>query len=127
MEGGDMDKYISKFSNSQPNLLTVQDLGFQILIAIQYLHSQDIVHQDLKPSNVLFSKDLKTAKITDLGLSSKISSSKKKGCGKLGSIIYCSPEQINLLLTSKIDIWQFGCIIFELVTGMRPFPNFKYP
>ena len=70
MEGGDMEKYIENFHKEpKPDLLKVRNIGFQILKAIQYLHSQNIVHQDLKPQNVLFTKDLKTCKLTDFGLS----------------------------------------------------------
>ena len=70
MEGCDMHQYLNNKRLGPPsNIRTVQKIGRQLISAIKYLHQNKIIHQDLKPSNIMFSKDLKTVKIIDMGLS----------------------------------------------------------
>lgn len=94
--------------------------------ALYYMHSQGYVHCDLKPDNFLVSRDGEV-KLIDFTISQKI----KKGLAKLfsgkskavqGTRSYMSPEQIRgKQLDQRSDIYSFGCVLFELVTGKLPY------
>jgi eukaryotic-like serine/threonine-protein kinase len=94
--------------------------------ALYYMHSQGYVHCDLKPDNFLVSRDGEV-KLIDFTISQKI----KTGLAKLfgggskaisGTRSYMSPEQIRgKRLDQRSDIYSFGCVMFELVTGKLPY------
>lgn len=90
------------------------------------MHSQNIVHQDLKPQNILFSEDYKTVKLADLGVSSLLDRTKPTLSANCGTIRYMSPEQLDGILTNKVDIWALGCVILETITGGQA-PYFDLP
>ena len=81
------------------------------------MHSKNIVHQDLKPQNILFNREIKTLKLADLGVSNILDRTKPTLSANCGTIRYMSPEQLDGLLTSKVDIWALGCVIMEMITG----------
>ena len=82
------------------------------------------IHRDLKPANILLNKD-NHIKISDFGLAryiNKNSLSPHKIQTKCGTIFYQSPQQHNgKLYNYKCDVWAFGCIIYEMLTGQRLF------
>jgi 3-phosphoinositide dependent protein kinase-1 len=108
--------------------------GAQILDAITYMHSKGVIHRDLKPENVLLDNNMHI-KITDFGTAKILADRSKNSADILpssntndrsasfvGTAEYVSPE----LLTAKAggkptDLWAFGCIIFQLLTGRPPF------
>lgn len=93
--------------------------------SLDYMHDQGWVHRDIKPDNYLAS-DNNEVRLIDFNLSQKI----KKGFSKLlsgkgkvqGTYSYMSPEQIRgQLLDERADIYSFGCMVYELITGKLPF------
>ena len=98
----------------------------QSAMGIQHLHSRGWIHCDLKPDNLLVNDEAKV-KLIDFAIGQK----QKKGLGRLlgggrgkiaGTRSYMSPEQIrNEQLDIRSDIYSFGCLLFEVVTGKLPF------
>jgi serine/threonine-protein kinase len=93
--------------------------------AIEYMHKQGWVHRDIKPDNFLVDEE-NHIRLIDFNLTKKI----KKGLGKLlsnkmpvqGTYSYMAPEQIRgLAVDERADIYSFGCMVYELITGKLPF------
>lgn len=97
--------------------------------ALAYLHSQNIMHRDIKvwscpiqPENVLLNKTTNEAKLCDFGFAA-ILGERKTLCG---TYEYMSPEMIqNRPYDYKIDIWALGILLFELISGSAPFKGDK--
>ncbi|TRY50800.1 Protein kinase domain containing protein, partial [Cryptosporidium tyzzeri] len=106
------------------NFFMKKKIFFGILKGIDYIHSLKIAHNDLKPENILVSKDF-NIKICDFGMATEINN-KIIECNKiLTNLKYKSPERLlgtrnsNDLFAS--DMWSFGCIALELLTGKALF------
>ena len=100
-------------------------IGRQICSALQCAHNHGIVHRDLKPGNLFL--DLKaTVKLGDFGIARDTNSSDIGSQGQtVGTHAYMAPEQItgDAKLNEKADLYSLGCVLFELLTGNRPFPG----
>ncbi len=102
----------------------LEDLAKDILEGLSYLHRNNIIHRDLKPSNILLYKDgekLK-AKITDFGIA-KQTDVTSQSTQLVGTVEYMAPEFFTNSnnLTPAADIWSFGVILLEAVTGIHAF------
>lgn len=116
----------------QHRLTTAQinDLTRGILLGLQHLHRNRIVHRDFKPANILISRDNAgrlIPKIADFGLSKLVSSDELDSSdfdlsdGR-GTPSYKAPEQIEGSRVSfNLDLWAFGVILYEILTGEKPF------
>ena len=92
----------------------------QILRALQMAHNRGIVHRDIKPQNIMISKDGKV-KVTDFGIA-KATSSNTISTNVMGSVHYTSPEQARGGYSdAKSDIYSLGIVMYELITGILPF------
>jgi dual specificity tyrosine-phosphorylation-regulated kinase 2/3/4 len=88
-----------------------------ILACLQFLHVSKVVHCDLKPSNIIISSGI--AYLIDLGTSTRISEQVYK---YIQSRSYRAPEVIfRIKYDEKIDIWSFGCVLFEMIKGKTLF------
>jgi serine/threonine-protein kinase len=85
-------------------------------------HANGVVHRDVKPGNVMLAGP-RLAKITDFGLARMDGASQStKTAGVAGTPAYMSPEQAQGLPTDqRTDIWSFGCVLYEMLTGRSPF------
>lgn len=102
--------------------------GIQICEGLEAAHERDVVHRDLKPDNIKITPD-GLVKILDFGLATTRTQERESGASSLtmagmvmGTPGYMSPEQARGLPTDKrTDIWAFGCVLFECVTGYKAF------
>ena len=99
----------------------------QVMQALQYLHSKNIAHRDLKLENLLFvspeTKNLKI-KLIDYGFATKFS--REMGMTLiLGSPLYMAPELVKRMsgYDDKVDVWALGCITYLLMSGQTPFQS----
>ena len=100
----------------------------QVLQALSFSHSEGVIHRDLKPANIILLDEPEAdyVKLVDFGLAKLVTvseSEKLTASGLLiGSVHYMSPEQSRgLTIDARSDIYACGCILYEMLTGQRPF------
>ncbi|HNB21553.1 MAG TPA: serine/threonine-protein kinase [Candidatus Melainabacteria bacterium] len=102
-------------------------ISVQVCSALDYAHKNSVIHRDLKPGNlVLMDDEMDFVKVVDFGLAKLNEESRKlTQSGELwGSPPYLSPEQcIGKPEDARSDIYSFGCVMYEMLTGKDPFHN----
>jgi serine/threonine protein kinase len=93
-----------------------------IAAALAYAHAQDVVHRDVKPSNVLIASE-DQVKLADLGIAKLLSAEPLTATtGVIGSAQYIAPEQARGdLVDGRADLYSLGCVLFEMLVGRPPF------
>jgi len=106
------------------NLLRVDDVVeiiYKCAKALHYAHGRGVIHRDIKPSNVMLTND-NDVRIIDFGIAIVSDSEVSRIEGIAGSPSYMSPEQVQSEeLTPKSDLYSLGAVMYELLTGFRPF------
>lgn len=128
--GGSVQTMLNSYGPFEEPL--IRNFIRQVLIGLNYLHGEDIIHRDIKGANILI--DIKgTVKIGDFGISKKVSTIdeedenlKKNGkrASLQGSVFWMAPEVVKqTTYTKKADIWSVGSLIVEMFTGKHPYPE----
>ncbi|CAD8047927.1 unnamed protein product [Paramecium primaurelia] len=116
---GDLSKYMTR--GQILNEYTAKFIIAQIILAIEYLHSQQIIYRDLKPENILIDQD-GYIKLTDFGLCKQFDGNDFTATSFCGSPAYLPPELVTGGVSLKAtDIYQIGTILYEMLTGYPPF------
>jgi serine/threonine protein kinase len=106
------------------NLLRVDDVVeiiYKCAKALHYAHGRGVIHRDIKPSNVMLTID-NDVRIIDFGIAIVSDSEVSRIEGIAGSPSYMSPEQVQSEeLTSRSDLYSLGAVMYELLTGFRPY------
>lgn len=100
----------------------VIDIVAQVASGLAYAHEHEIVHRDVKPSNIMIIRD-GHVKVTDFGIARMASSAVRTQTGMvLGSPKYMSPEQVmGRAIDQRSDIFSLGVMLYEMLTGLAPF------
>jgi len=106
------------------NLLRIDDVVeiiYKCAKALYYAHNRGVVHRDIKPNNIMLTTD-NDVRIIDFGIALVADSDVSRIEGIAGSPSYMSPEQVQSAeITAQSDIYSLGAVMYELLTGFRPF------
>lgn len=118
VEGITLKKYIEK--KARLSFKEAVSIAIQVSMGIELAHNNHIIHRDIKPQNIIISKDGKV-KVTDFGIA-KAATSNTITSNVMGSVHYTSPEQARGGYSDeKSDIYSLGITMFEMLTGRVPF------
>jgi eukaryotic-like serine/threonine-protein kinase len=113
-------------SGYRPELKEFPEILVHLLEGLEYSHIQGVVHRDIKPANLLIS-DMGVAKISDFGIA-RIEASHLTKLGEvLGTPFYMAPEQFSGSADERSDIYSAAVIVYEVLTGKRPFDGAGAP
>lgn len=117
---GSCFKYLGKLTEEQ-----IWHLIYDVASGLAYLHGKEIIHQDIKPDNILIDANDKYV-ITDFGISTKARSTLSKSvlnASGAGSTAYMGPERFSRtpLPVKASDMWSLGATVYEIIEGVTPF------
>jgi len=124
ISGGSLEDRLEKQGWNPLPIPEALKIARQILPALDYAHQRLIVHRDVKPSNILLEGD--RAFLGDFGIALALGRPRLTTYNQvMGTRCYMSPEQIQtpLEVTHLSDVYSFGCVLYEMLTGRQPFPT----
>jgi serine/threonine protein kinase len=119
MDGGSLERQVTR---RNLKLTDIAKLVTQIASALDYAHTQEVIHRDLKPNNVLLDT-FGNAYLMDFGIAKILSGARMTATGTLlGTPAYMAPEQWKMEpIDGRVDVYSLGVMLYELLTGDLPF------
>ena len=118
VEGITLKEYIER--KGRLTIKEATSIAIQVSAGLEVAHNNQIVHRDIKPQNIIISREGKV-KVTDFGIA-KATTSQTTTSNAMGSVHYASPEQARGgYVDHRSDIYSLGIVLYEMVTGRVPF------
>lgn len=118
VEGITLKNYIER--KGRLTIKEATSIAIQVSAGLEVAHNNQIVHRDIKPQNIIISREGKV-KVTDFGIA-KATTSQTTTSNAMGSVHYASPEQARGgYVDHRSDIYSLGIVLYEMVTGRVPF------
>ena len=117
-EGSDLKKFILDYKDKNEFIKEeiIYNIALDLCLGIKVIHENNLIHRDLKPENIFIDNNCKI-KIGDFGVSKKLGTNQKFAITSVGTDFYMAPEIIKgEEYNNEVDIWSYGCIIYELIT-----------
>ena len=121
IEGGALDKYLK--AKGRLTWDEAVSFIFQVCDAVQFAHNMGIIHRDIRPANILLTRD-KRVKMTDFGTSRYLNKD-SVAMTRIGCPPYMAPEHFEGKATFQSDVYSIGMMFYELLVGKLPFSNFN--
>ncbi|ETW87393.1 hypothetical protein HETIRDRAFT_407058, partial [Heterobasidion irregulare TC 32-1] len=120
--GGSVGSCLRKYGRFDEDV--TKSFSAQILSGLEYLHSKNILHRDLKADNILV-EQTGVCKISDFGISKRTDDVNEQAVltAMQGTVFWMAPEVVNIGkrgYNAKVDIWSVGCVVLEMWAGERP-------
>ncbi|KAL1371628.1 hypothetical protein HN51_001863 [Arachis hypogaea] len=126
LPGGTLKSYLIKNRRRKLAFKVVIQLALDLARGLSYLHSQKIVHRDVKTENMLLDKT-RTVKIADFGVARVEASNPNDMTGETGTLGYMAPEVLNgNPYNRKCDVYSFGICLWEIYCCDMPYPDLSF-
>jgi serine/threonine protein kinase len=126
VNGMRLDQFLR--AQNQVSFEKVRTIATQLASALLYAHDSGIIHRDIKPQNILIDERTSIAKLADFGVAKAPWAGFTREGNCVGSPGYMSPEQIDGgKIDTRSDLFSFGIVLYELITGKHPFIKESIP
>ena len=124
LEGQNLKAFLAAQPDQRVTMELAVDIIRQIAGALEYAHTHNILHRDIKPTNIMISDD-HLAKLADFGIAKSLGLSTLTQTGDvIGTAAYMAPEQaLGGTFDARSDLYALGCVLYELIAGQRIFPG----